>query len=97
MYMPPWTPNGYRDRPDRTHPGRPPDRGENLSKALHQAKVGDKKSSAKCRALQAIQDCLAKGRPAAGLTFPGKVAGLPLLELLTAKPSSTWPTPARKS
>ena len=60
---------------------------KHLSKALHQAKVGDKKSSSEVPVLQAIQDCLAKGRPAAGLTFPGEGQRVfRSLELLTAKP-----------
>jgi GTP-binding protein YchF len=58
-----------------------------LTKALHQAKVGDKKSSAEVPVLQAIQDRLSKGRPAAGLTFPEEGQKVfRSLELLTAKP-----------
>jgi len=60
---------------------------KHLSKALHQAKVGDKKSSAEVPVLQAIQDRLAKGRPAAGLTFPEESQRVfRSLELLTSKP-----------
>lgn len=60
---------------------------KHLSKALHQAKVGDKKSSSEVPVLQAIQDRLAKGRPAAGLTFPEEGQRVfQSLELLTSKP-----------
>lgn len=58
-----------------------------LTKAAHQAKVGDKKSSAEIPILQAIQECLAKGLPATGLTLVEEGQKiLQSLELLIQKP-----------
>jgi GTP-binding protein YchF len=58
-----------------------------LTKAAHQAKVGDKKSSAEIPFLEQVQGHLSAGRPAAGLT-PSEEGQkiLQSLELLTAKP-----------
>jgi GTP-binding protein YchF len=58
-----------------------------LSKAAHQAKVGDKKSIAEIPFLEQVQRHLSAGRPAAGLT-PSEEGQkiLQSLELLTAKP-----------
>jgi GTP-binding protein YchF len=58
-----------------------------LSKATHQAKVGDKKSSSEIPFLQQVRELLSAGRPAAGL--PSSEEGQKIfqsLELLTGKP-----------
>ena len=58
-----------------------------LSKAAHQAKVGDKKSSAEIPFLQQVQEALSAGRSAASLTPSEEEQKiLRTLELLTAKP-----------
>ena len=58
-----------------------------LSKAGHQAKVGDKKSSAEIPFLQNLKDRLAAGQPASGVNLPEEGQKLlHSLELLTAKP-----------
>jgi GTP-binding protein YchF len=58
-----------------------------LSKAAHQAKVGDKKSSAEIPFLEKVQGQLSAGRPAASLVSSEEGQKiLPALELLTAKP-----------
>ena len=58
-----------------------------LSKASHQAKVGDKKSAAEVPLLKTLQDRLGEGLPAAGLTFNEEGQRVfHSLELLTAKP-----------
>ncbi len=58
-----------------------------LTKAAHQAKVGDKKSSSEIPFLQRVQEALSAGRPAASLT-PSEEEQIILhsLELLTARP-----------
>ncbi len=58
-----------------------------LAKSTHQAKVGDKKSSAEIPFLEELQRRLSEGSPAAGLTLPQE--GQKIFEslgLLTAKP-----------
>jgi len=58
-----------------------------LSKATHQAKVGDKKSSSEIPFWQQVQARLAAGHPAAGLAISeDEQKNLQSLELLTAKP-----------
>jgi GTP-binding protein YchF len=58
-----------------------------LSKAAHQAKVGDKKSSAEIPFLQRVQEILSAGRPAGSLAASEEEQKiLYTLELLTAKP-----------
>jgi len=58
-----------------------------LTKATHQAKVGDKKSSSEVPFLQEIQDRLSHGLPAAGLALSDEGQKiLHSLELLTQKP-----------
>ncbi|MBI5966389.1 MAG: redox-regulated ATPase YchF, partial [Deltaproteobacteria bacterium] len=58
-----------------------------LSKATHQAKVGDKKSSSEIPLWQQVQARLAAGHPAAGLAASEEERKvLQSLELLTAKP-----------
>ena len=58
-----------------------------LTKAAHQAKVGDKKSSSEIPFLRRVQEALSAGRPAASLT-PSEEEQIILhsLELLTARP-----------
>lgn len=57
------------------------------SKTAHQARVGDKKSSAELPLLEEIKECLSKGLPAVNLALNGeKQKILQALELLTAKP-----------
>lgn len=58
-----------------------------LSKATHQAKVGDKKSSSEIPFWQQVQARLAAGHPAAGLAVSEEEEkNLQTLQLLTAKP-----------
>jgi len=58
-----------------------------LSKAIHQAKVGDKKSSSEISLLLQAQERLSKGHPAMGLSSSGEEQKIfQSLELLTAKP-----------
>lgn len=58
-----------------------------LSRAAHQAKVGDKKSSSEIPFLEQVRDLLAAGRLPAVLTSSEEGQKiLPSLELLTAKP-----------
>lgn len=58
-----------------------------LTKAAHQAKVGDKKSASEVPFIQAIHDRLSKGLPAAGLALSDEGQRvLHSLELLTLKP-----------
>ena len=58
-----------------------------LSKAAHQAKVGDKKSSSEIPFLQKVRESLSAGRPAASLTASEEEQKfLHSLELLTARP-----------
>jgi len=58
-----------------------------LTKAVHQAKVGDKKSSSEIPFLQKVQETLSAGRPAASLAASEEEQRiLHSLELLTARP-----------